>query len=80
MALYEIITREIWSRKKLAMVTLRELAPVTHEVLQEPAMLAPGTVLTDCVRQKWKVVEKRGAFLILKGKPGFLPSRDYLET
>jgi hypothetical protein len=77
--MYEIVTRQVYSRKKLALVTLREIEPVTHEVLKESARPPVGTTLRDQLGNLWKVKSHVGAAVALSG-PSDLPSGNYFET
>ena len=80
MPLYEIITRELYSRKKIPAVTLRELEPVTHEVLKAFAMPENGTVLRDALGTRYRV-KLMGALVLLGTNYGVrMPSGNYLET
>jgi hypothetical protein len=55
--LYEILTREIQTKRKLAAVTLRELEPMSHNVLRASAVLPKGSLLREATGATWKVRE-----------------------
>lgn len=81
MPLFEIVTRERYSRKKIPAVTLRELEPVTHAVLREYAMPDVGTILVDRAGRSYRVKKHLGNLVLLGNNYGVeMPSGNYLES
>lgn len=81
MALYEVLTRTIQTKKRLAAVTLRELEPKTHAVINSKVKLPKGSLLREVTGTTWCVRETNDvdAVMLLEGPPGRLPGGNYLE-
>ncbi len=79
--LYEVLSRQLYHRRKWSLVRLAELVPVTHEVVREPATVPTGTMLRDGHGTVWRVMDTVGEEVALrnKGKQGTHPAGDYLE-
>ncbi len=78
--MFEIVSRELYHRRKRSLVRLVELEPVTLEVVKEPALPLPGMVLRDALGAQWRVMDHVGDKVSLRGVAGKHPSGHYLKV